>query len=322
MTNNIIDKALVAERESKHIDFKSKIDFSEGSTWCEVVKDVVAMANSGGGAIVIGCDNQGKPLGSNISSVLGLDPAILTDQIYKYTGVQFSDVGIIEKKKGRYQVAIIVVGPTTVPIVFTKPGVYRIDPKTQKTAFSAGTVYFRHGAKSEPGNTDDIRNTIDRQIEAMRKTWLKGVRKVVDAPAGSLVYTFPPSVEVRESTSPDAKAIRIVDDPDAPAYKKIDYDISHPHQQKDVITIVNRELPDEYKINQHDIQCIKRLHKIEAKEAYCHRSKFTGFPQYTNAFVQWLLSEFKKDNRFFLTCRKKAMQIRKEGQQKNRGDRE
>lgn len=309
--NSLIDKALAAERESKHIDFKSTVDFSEPATWCELIKDIISMANSGGGAIVIGCDNRGKPIGSDISGVLSLDPAIITDQVHKYTGVQFSEIEIIEKIKQRHKVAVILVSPVAVPIVFTKPGTYRIDAKTQKTAFSSGAIYFRHGAKSEPGNTDDIRSVLERQMEAVRKTWLKGLRKVVAAPPGSHVYTFPPSVEVIETLSPDARAIRIVDDPDAPAYRKIDYDISHPKRQKDVISEVNSQVPDADNINQHDIQCIKRAYKIESKEAFCHRGKFAGFPQYTEAFIQWLIAEYKKDKDFFHNCRAKTMQMKK-----------
>jgi len=309
--NDLIANALAAERESKHIDFKSKVDLLESGAWCEFIKDIVAMANSGGGALVIGCDNKGNPIGSDISGILSLDPATITDQVHKYTGVQFSQFEIVEKIKQRHSVAIILIHPVNVPIVFTKPGTYRIDDKTQKTAFSAGTVYFRHGAKNEPGNTEDLKNVIEKQIECVRKTWLKGLRKVVSAPPGSNVYTFPPSVEVRETLSPEAKAIRIVDDPDAPAYRKINFDNSHPKRQKNVIEQVNSALLDADKINLYDIQCIKRLYNIESNNAFCHRSKFTGFPQYSEAFIVWLISEYKKDKQFFHNSRAKALQIRK-----------
>ena len=57
----LVDKALKAKRESKLIDFKSAFDPESTGDWCELVKDIVAMANSGGGAIVIGLDNSGSP---------------------------------------------------------------------------------------------------------------------------------------------------------------------------------------------------------------------------------------------------------------------
>lgn len=309
--NNLINKAVAAERESRHIDFKSKVDFSEPGTWCELIKDLIAMANSGGGAIVIGCDNSGTPLAGDLSPILSLDHATVADQIYKYTGVHFSEIEIVEKTKKRHRVAIILVHPVNLPIVFTKPGTYRIDDRMQKTAFSAGAIYFRHGAKSEPGNTDDIKNVFEKQMEAVRKTWLKGMKKVVASPPGSHVYTLPPSVEVRESLSPDAKSIRIVDAPGVPAYRKINPDISHPKRQKHVIEEVNSQLPDVDKINLYDIQCIKKLYDIESNERFCHRSKFTGFPQYNSAFIEWLITEYKKDKQFFLKCRERVLQMKK-----------
>ena len=41
-----------------------------------------------------------------------------------------------------------------VPLVFTRVGTSEIAHGRQKTVFSVGTVYFRHGAKSEPGTSE------------------------------------------------------------------------------------------------------------------------------------------------------------------------
>lgn len=267
--------------------------------WCEIIKDIVAMANSGGGAIAVGLDNAGQPTGADVSQILALDPATIADQIHKYTGVHFTDVDVVQKTKGGTRIAVIVTEPVPVPIVFTKPGTYKLDEKTQKTAFSAGTVYFRHGAKSEPGNTEDLRVSIECQLESIRKSWLKGVRKVVQAPPGSRVLTFPAGVDVRETSSPDARAIRIVDDPDAPAFRKLDYEITHPHRQKDVIKKVNELLGGAATINQHDIRCVRRLFAIDKDESLYHWNKFALTPQYSAKFVAWLVAEFQKDGGFF-----------------------
>jgi hypothetical protein len=304
--SELIEKVLSARRESKHIEFKGALDFTAPGAWPEIVKDIVAFANSGGGAIAIGLDNSGNPTDSDMSQVLGCDPAVMADHICKYTGVNFTDFEVVEQSKDDRQIAIILISGVTVPMVFNKPGTYKADDGKQKTAFSLGTVYFRHGAKSEPGNTDDIRTVIERQLEHMRKSLLKGLRKVVQAPLGSRILAFGPSVDIHESVSPNAKAIRIVDDPDAPAYRKIDYDITHPHRQMDVIEKVNAALGVEGKINQWDIRCVKRLCNIEENEAYCHRGKFAMGAQYTDRFVEWLVSEYRKDPTFFVSCRQRV----------------
>jgi len=52
--------------------------------------------------------------------------------------------------------------------------------ESRRNVFSVGTVYFRHGAKSEPGTSDDLRQFLEREIEATRRTWLDGIAKVVE----------------------------------------------------------------------------------------------------------------------------------------------
>ena len=51
---SLIDKALAAKRESKHIEFKEGFDPASGHDWCESIKDIVAIANSGGGVLIFG----------------------------------------------------------------------------------------------------------------------------------------------------------------------------------------------------------------------------------------------------------------------------
>ena len=261
------------------------------------------MANSGGGVLVIGLDNKGNPTGFDPAPVLDLDEAVVTDRIEKYTGLQFDAFTISEQTKKGYRLAVIFVEGVSIPIVFIKPGTYAVSDRKQKTAFSAGTVYFRHGAKSEPGNTNDLRKAIERQLETIRKSWLQGVRKVVKAPPGSQIYTFPSGVEVRESASSNATAIRIVDDPDAPAYRKLDYDLTHPFRQKEAIEEINRGLAGRARINSFDIQCINRVYEIWDKENFYHHPKYSS-PQYSREYVSWVISQYEQDEDFFRKTRK------------------
>ena len=298
-----IQRALAAKRESKYVDFKARLEFSEPHTWCEIVKDIIAMANSGGGVLLIGLDNKGNPTGFDPTPVLEVDSAVVTDQIHKYTGVHFDAFTISEETKSGNRLAAILIECVSIPIVFVKPGTYAVSNKKQKTAFSAGTVYFRHGAKSEPGNTNDLRKVIERQLESIRQSWMQGVRKVVKAPPGSQIYTFPSGVEVRESASSDASAIRIVDDPDAPAYRKLDYDLTHPFRQKETIAEINRGLTETTTINSFDIQCINRVYEVWNKEHFCHCPKYSS-PQYSREYVAWVISQYQHENEFFRKTRK------------------
>ena len=67
-------------------------------------------------------------------------------------------------------------------MVFTKPGTYDVGGGKQKTVFSSGTVYFRYGPKSEPGNSDDLEHFVERRLNQIRKTWMDDIAKVFGAP--------------------------------------------------------------------------------------------------------------------------------------------
>jgi predicted HTH transcriptional regulator len=66
------DDLLLTSHESATIDFKREFDPTSPPGWCELVKDVVAMANSGGGTILIGVNDDGSPSGCDITTALAL----------------------------------------------------------------------------------------------------------------------------------------------------------------------------------------------------------------------------------------------------------
>ena len=189
-TAALIDKALSARRESRQIEFKATFDPTVGAEWCEITKDIVAIANSGGGIIVFGLSSNGSPTGANVDAINAIDPADLSNKITKYTGLGDFEVEVHELQKEGNSLTAFVIPEASMPLVFERPGAYEVGGK-QKTAFAQGTIYFRHGSKSEPGIRNDIRHVIDRQLERIRKSWVRNVRKVVEAPPGSRISIQP-----------------------------------------------------------------------------------------------------------------------------------
>lgn len=57
----VTQRVEAAKVESRSLDFMESFDPTQLSEWLEVVKDLVAMANSGGGLIVVGVCNKGQP---------------------------------------------------------------------------------------------------------------------------------------------------------------------------------------------------------------------------------------------------------------------
>jgi len=305
----IIEKAKNAKRESKYIEFKDRFHTNSLHDWCEIIKDIIAMANSGGGYILFGVNNDGTPSIYDISSVLKLDPAIITDKIAKYTGQQFSDFEIEEIDKNGHKVPILIIYSSDIPIIFTKPGTYQIDSGKQKAAFGKGTIYFRHGAKSEPGNSYDLLKAMEKKIEEVKKSWLTGIRKVVTAPIGHVVQVLPPNIAM--STSPNAIPARITNNKEAPTYRLETPDETHPYRQKEVIERINEHLKGKKRINQYDILCVRRVYSInKSRPDFYYKSKY-GVPQYSELFVNWLVESYEENPMFFDETREKYRRLKR-----------
>ena len=81
---------------------------------------------------------------------------------------------------------------------------------------------------------------------------------------------------------------------------------SHPFRQKEVVEEIKRMVAD-LQINQHDIQCVNKVHGIKQRSEYFYQGKVQGSPaQYSAAFVDWLVKQFQRDQHFFQKTRTKA----------------
>ena len=82
----LVEKGLTQKRESKYVEFKSQFD---GGTkaWCDLVKEVIALANTQGGVVVYGLESGGTPSGRPIQDILDADPEVVVDKLARYTDV-------------------------------------------------------------------------------------------------------------------------------------------------------------------------------------------------------------------------------------------
>ena len=290
--------------ESESIEFKASLDPQSLAEWLEVVKDLVALANSGGGFIVFGVADSGKLSPFDCSTLYDVDPAVLTDKLNKYTGQQFHGFELVKLHLEARSLFAIVVSGVNSPLVFSRPGTYDIGGGKQKTAFSTGTVYFRHGAKSEPGNSEDLRCFVERRVEEIRKSWLDGIAKVVEAPTGSKVQIVPPGENV--ST---VQGIRLVDDSSAPAFHSVSVDVTHPFRQKEVVGEINRALNGAKVVKPFQVQCVRHAHSIDSNVTFCYKQKFAS-ARYSLAFVSWILEQYAADSSFFEAAKAKMDELK------------
>jgi hypothetical protein len=298
MEQELLVLAETSTKESERVEFKRC--FSPETIvgfWPEIVKDIVAMANTNGGVIIFGLEDDGTCSSEDVSSLLGFDVAKITDQIAKYTQTQFSSFFVFSITRSAKRLSAIGVFPARLPIVFTKPGTYAVDASTQKTAFGKGTVYFRHGAKSESADQNDIKDAFYRELSRVREEWFRNVRLVSEAEPGTQVVMVSP-------TAPFAN-VRLSDDPSAPAVRVRNLSETHPYRQSEAIKKIKQSAKSAGTMNSHDIQCVKLAENLnpDTRPDLVHRPHSLASPQYSEAFVQFVSEKIAANSNYLIECR-------------------
>ena len=234
-----------------------------------------------------------------------IDPADLVNKLRKHTDHEFSGVEILEIDRNGTRLPAFLIPRSDIPIVFTKPGTYEVEPGRQKTAFAKGTVYFRHGAKSEPGNREDFINWRDREIERVRRSWLSGITKVVETPPGHAVTVLSSPIDPTTTSLGDqgiSITAKLKAGPGALAVVPQNAAEIWPHRQKDVLRGKNKRIGPH--INGHDITCLnEEFDLLKTHPEFVYKSHELASPQYSNAFVEWVVEQSKEDSEFFTRAR-------------------
>lgn len=312
--DRFLRRASTAKRESRYVEFKESFDPTDAGSWCELLKDLIAIANTGGGILIFGVkDNGTLGAGAGLEAIRSLDPARISDQIFKYTASHFSDFQIHDVEREGTSLVAITVGETHSPLIFVKAGTYRhvkqpSGKEEEKIAFREGILYVRHGAKSEPATSQDLERFIERRVETLRKAWLGGIRKVMDAPHESDVLVY-------QTTERDDQGkplqIRVTNDPEATLFGRVDANITHPHRQTEVIRELSRRLPKGVVATSDWVQSVRKAHGVNAKTfpEFCYQPRFSS-QQYSDNFIEWMLSEYANDPMFFQKARQRAREMR------------
>lgn len=166
----------------------------------------------------------------------------------------------------------------------------------------ASGAYFRHGARSGPATRDDLKKFMDRRLAQVRRRLIVDIKRVITAPEGSEIV----AIERAEDEQGD-RVIRITTDEHAPLYRAVDFDVTHPYRQKELIEEVNRRLPDERAINGYEFLAVRRTNEIDAD--FTHRPRF-GTNQYSEAFVDWLVAQIERDPVFIARARERYHELR------------
>jgi hypothetical protein len=307
-TDRFLARAAEAKRESEYVAFSDRFNPATEGDWIELIKDLAAIANSGGGVVVIGVNGDGSPSGADVRQVLALDGPAIANKLAGYVGERFDEFEIHEVKRSGATTAAIVVGPAAqAPLVFARAATHE-DPKGRsRIVFPRGSLYVRHGARSEPATGADLRGFIERRLDQQRADWLGGIERVLTAPQGAEIV----AIERSDDEEGEPTRIRITTDEDAPVYSRINPDATHPHRQKELIAEINRKLPGNITVNAHDVLSVRRVYDIDenTRPEFAHRPKF-GSLQYSDELVDWIVAEYSKDRDFFSKARERYYELR------------
>ena len=323
----------LSAHETECVDFKETFDPSSTAEWCELLKDIFAFVNSGGGVILFGVNNDGSPSGRSLTALQRLDPAKLTDKVASYTGIQYHSFTWRTAERGNAPVIALHLEPIPLLLIPTRPGTYPTDKGMQKTAFGKGVVYFRHGAKSEPGTSLDVDSFINRRLRSIRHSWLGSIRRVVAAPpdstvsvvvsssqplpASEMAVATPPVGDVRLTPTEASSPVHLTDDPSAPHLRLVTPDELYPYRALEFVKLVNGELQTHYvTMTVHDLAVL--LSTIDRKRAveFCYMPRH-GPKQYSQAYADWIVNQVARNRSFFQLARARYRRERRTTQRKS-----
>lgn len=176
--------------ETEGLDFKRTADLADPRQRLSIVKDIVSLANTGGGFLIIGCDDQGN-FAEGVPPIdpQQWEPANLMGIVAKYVSAPVSLNAAVHVVDGHI-VGIVAVQPSMrdLPLPFAMDGEWYENAGKPRYEFRKGQVWIRNGprnahldfhdwdrilASHDQGIRERARaesqSLIDRVIEAIRE---------------------------------------------------------------------------------------------------------------------------------------------------------
>jgi hypothetical protein len=296
-------------------------DPTSNRDWLELIRDIAAVANSGGGEIAVRVAGGGQAVDvEGPAAQVALSSREIVDRLAQYTDSGFDDIRLRARESDASGV-VIAVGRALAPIVFTKAG-YEIDaadPSTRVEVFPAGSFYTRHEGRIEPGTSADLRAMLEQLLRRVRRRWVAGIRRVITQPVDYSVRRRRQDKDSRKKTDGARavlKPVRIVADPSAPALQPQDVDRLYPLRQKDLLRELNHRL-GRRTLNSYDIQAIRRQHRLDERPEFVFHLPGAG-RRYSPVVIEWILEQRERNPVFFQEARARDHELMKLRRQKPR----
>jgi schlafen family protein len=197
---------ILEESESEEFEKKSRLDPSNPRDMLGLVADIVAMANTRGGRLLIGTSGIAVSEGD----LKLFDSARLDDKVNAYVEPNIGGIKVVILDESL--LVVQVEKSKNPPHIFKKEGNYNDPEKGQQYIFRARDIFVRHSSKTERATRSDL----DRMFSERQQTLFEKVKMVFEAPAEARVQVVEGlGVPVRiDPTAPDARPMYDVLTPD------------------------------------------------------------------------------------------------------------
>lgn len=169
--------------ERADLERKRSVDLDDRLDSLRLVKEIAAMANSGGGRIIVGVLDDGNEVGIAPALAAKFDPARIGDLLDSFLSPDRIEVDVKRRvlPAGDEVLELLVPAAVRPPLVLCKSGNYEVAGKQQEV-FGAHSVFVRRNTKAERARRADFLRWTEEAEERIRATLLERVAMVVEAP--------------------------------------------------------------------------------------------------------------------------------------------
>lgn len=174
--------------EEDFLDYKLNYDHKDKKQKLELVRDLVSMANTQGGYIVIGVGENKEvgtgfiPVGIDEECQRGLDITKIYDQLTPFIvprlDIRLTIYSLPELENNTFALIYVAQG-TELPIIFEQDGSFQGKKRTE-TKFHKGDTYVRRGAASVRADQNDIRRFVSLIRRREKETWTEEILGLTD----------------------------------------------------------------------------------------------------------------------------------------------
>lgn len=187
----------------------TKFDFDRDADRLNLVRQVAAMINSGGGRIVLGAARHGEATGLHPEKAALIERAVVAELVDRYLRPDRVELTVERSTTagGGVVVELGIVGAAEPPVVLASAGTYLDRSDQEQTVFGAYTVYVRHNGRTQLARRPDFVRWRSEAVDEVRRQVYERLALVVEAPQGATVRILtndevhdPPSYFLSRST--------------------------------------------------------------------------------------------------------------------------